>query len=318
MAIKQIKTPDGTSHDIHAVYDGDGNNIKNTYSRNGHDHTEYITTDVLLQIVQESMAQVETSFNNMTSWVNSTFLPLAGGNLIGELKFDTGTTQSATKGIKWTAIGNNTPYIGYATDQVDGTFVLGSLKGTGYQTGLAIGGGSGNLLWKGVRVATVNDIPAYTDTNTSHNHSAGVGLTASGSAGTGGGTYIYSANLRSTTALSVSSAAATTTSGRVYPVAVDKDGYLAVNVPWTAGTATGPSVTSVSISTGSSNGTIKYSINGETATSVSVKGLNTAAYQPSTAFAPAYEYSTTDLTAGTSSLSTGKLYFVYEQKERGI
>lgn len=29
------------------------------------------------------------------------------------------------------------------------------------------------------------------------------------------------------------SAAATTTSGRVYPVAVDKTGYLSVNVPWT-------------------------------------------------------------------------------------
>mgnify|MGYP000923568490 CR=1 FL=1 len=28
--------------------------------------------------------------------------------------------------------------------------------------------------------------------------------------------------------------------------------------------------------------------------------------------APAYSYSTTDLTAGTSALATGKLYFVYE------
>ena len=28
--------------------------------------------------------------------------------------------------------------------------------------------------------------------------------------------------------------------------------------------------------------------------------------------APAYSYSTTDLTAGTSTLATGKLYFVYE------
>ena len=28
--------------------------------------------------------------------------------------------------------------------------------------------------------------------------------------------------------------------------------------------------------------------------------------------APAYAYGTTDLTAGTSSLETGKLYFVYE------
>lgn len=71
-----------------------------------------------------------------------------------------------------------------------------------------------------------------TDTNTSHNHSAGVGLVGSGSAGTSG-TYTYKAKLRSETALTVDSAVATTTSGRVYPVAIDKSGYLSVNVPWT-------------------------------------------------------------------------------------
>lgn len=69
----------------------------------------------------------------------------------------------------------------------------------------------------------------WTDTNTSHNHSAGVGLVGSGSAGTSG-TYTYKAKLRSETALTVDSAAATAL-GRVYPVAVDKSGYLSVNVP---------------------------------------------------------------------------------------
>ena len=73
---------------------------------------------------------------------------------------------------------------------------------------------------------------AATNTNTSHSHSAGVGLVGSGSAGTSG-TYTYKAKLRSETALTVDSVAATTTSGRVYPVAVDKSGYLSVNVPWT-------------------------------------------------------------------------------------
>lgn len=75
-------------------------------------------------------------------------------------------------------------------------------------------------------------IPASDNTNTSHSHSAGVGLVGSGSAGTSG-TYTYKAKLRSETALTVDSAAATITSGRVYPVAVDKSGYLSVNVPWT-------------------------------------------------------------------------------------
>ena len=57
---------------------------------------------------------------------------------------------------------------------------------------------------------------------------------------------------------------------------------------------------------------------------VSGKGLSandfTAAYKTKldnldsslSAKAPAYSYSTTDLTAGTSALATGKLYFVYE------
>lgn len=72
---------------------------------------------------------------------------------------------------------------------------------------------------------------------------AGNGLTGGGSSGSvtlnvGAGTGItvaadtVSAKLRSTTALTLDSAAATTTTGRVYPVAVDKTGYLAVNVPW--------------------------------------------------------------------------------------
>lgn len=69
----------------------------------------------------------------------------------------------------------------------------------------------------------------WTYTNTSHSHSAGVGLVGSGSAGTSG-TYTYKAKLRSETALTVDSAVATT-SGSVYPVAVDKSGYLSLNVP---------------------------------------------------------------------------------------
>lgn len=186
-----------------------------------------------------------------------------------------------------------------------------------------------------------------TDTNTSHSHSAGVGLTGSGSAGTGSGTYTYKAKLRSETKLTVDSAAATTTSGRVYPVAVDKTGYLAVNVPWTdnntvythpshtakssglykitvdssghvsaatavaksditalgipgsdtnttysAGTGISFSGTTInnsgvrSIATGTANGTISVNTNG-TAANVSVKGLGSAAYTASTAYATA-------------------------------
>ena len=71
-------------------------------------------------------------------------LPLAGGTMI------------AGAGIKWGAKNSLTPYIGHCTTSSDGTFVVGSLKGTVWNTGLAIGGGSGNLLWKGSKVATID------------------------------------------------------------------------------------------------------------------------------------------------------------------
>lgn len=61
--------------------------------------------------------------------------------------------------LKWGTVNHKNPYIGYASDQVDGTFVVGSLLGTNYASGLAIGGESGNLLWKGAKVATTSDIP---------------------------------------------------------------------------------------------------------------------------------------------------------------
>ena len=69
--------------------------------------------------------------------------------------------------LKWGTVNSKNPYIGYASDQVDGTFVVGSLLGTNYASGLAIGGGSGNLLWKGTKVATTSDIPTnYVTTDT--------------------------------------------------------------------------------------------------------------------------------------------------------
>ena len=82
-----------------------------------------------------------------------------------------GTSNSTGAKLKWGTVNSKNPYIGYATDQSDGTFVVSSLLGTTYASGLAIGGGSGNLLWKGNRVATANEIPTdyvkYTEDSTS-------------------------------------------------------------------------------------------------------------------------------------------------------
>lgn len=93
------------------------------------------------------------------------FLPLHGGTLSGSLNLilrtsaGTGSTnQKYEPSLNWSTWGatSNKPYIGFATDQSDGTFVW-SLKGTNYASGLAIGGGSGNLLWKGTKIATISD-----------------------------------------------------------------------------------------------------------------------------------------------------------------
>lgn len=95
--------------------------------------------------------------------------------------------------------------------------------------------------------AKLNAIPADATNNIGDitGVSAGVGLAG----GATSGNATLKANLRSETKLTVDSTAATTTSGRVYPVAADKSGYLAVNVPW-SNTDTG--VTSVEI-TGTGN-----------------------------------------------------------------
>lgn len=133
--------------------------------------------------------------------------------------------------VPWTDTNTDTHYTNYLQIKGNGTeavkFTQNADKSLNLKPGsnVSISAASGEI--------TISS----TDTNTSHNHSAGVGLVGSGSAGTSG-TYTYKAKLRSETALTVDSAAATTTSERVYPVAVDKSGYLSVNVPWTDTTYT--------------------------------------------------------------------------------
>lgn len=105
---------------------------------------------------------------------------------------------------------------------------------------------------------TVNSIkmPANPNTNTAHSHTAGAGLVVSGEGGISG-TVNYKASLVSETA---DAAAAGT--GTLYAVKVDKNGKLAVNVPWTD-TDTG--VTTVSV-TGAGNAVTGASISGRALT----------------------------------------------------
>ena len=87
-------------------------------------------------------------------------LSLDGGTIKKNktIKMDASANSDGAN-LKWGTVNHKNPYIGYDSDQSDGTFVIGSLLGTNYASGLAIGGGSGNLLWKGTKVATISDIP---------------------------------------------------------------------------------------------------------------------------------------------------------------
>ena len=89
--------------------------------------------------------------------------------------FFKGGTQASAKGIKWDAINSKNPYIGYATDQVDGTFVW-SITGTNYASGLAIGGGSGNLLYKGNNVLNAGNYTSYAPPKNHASADPGYGL----------------------------------------------------------------------------------------------------------------------------------------------
>lgn len=122
---------------------------------------------------------------NYTSILNNTYLPLTGGTLTGQLVFNNNTSnQNGYPSIKWGTIQSNTPFIGYATDQSDGTFIITSLIGTTYSTGLAIGGSSQNLLYKGQIVLNASNFNQYAPSLTGSGASGTWGISISGNATT--------------------------------------------------------------------------------------------------------------------------------------
>ena len=122
---------------------------------------------------------------NYTSILNNTYLPLTGGTLTGQLVFNNNTSnQNGYPSIKWGTIQSNTPFIGYATDQSDGTFIITSLKGTTYATGLAIGGSSQNLLYKGQIILNASNFNQYAPSLTGSGASGTWGISISGNATT--------------------------------------------------------------------------------------------------------------------------------------
>ena len=106
-------------------------------------------------------------------------------------------------------------------------------RGSAISAGYLAANRTYEFVYNGTQYELVGDIDTDTNTNTSHSHNAGVGLVGSGSASTSGGTYTYKAKLKDETKNANDSLARpSANANRLYPVEVDKSGYLAVTVPW--------------------------------------------------------------------------------------
>lgn len=108
-------------------------------------------------------------------------------------------------------------------------------RGSAISAGYLAANRTYEFVYNGTQYDFIGDIDTNTDTNTntSHSHDVGVGLVGSGNASTSGGTYTYKAKLKDETKNANDSLARpAANANRLYPVEVDKSGYLAVTVPW--------------------------------------------------------------------------------------
>ena len=107
----------------------------------------------------EDLAAYVDSKDNALSGRFSNYLPLVGGTLTDNLKLESSSnTLSNQPKLQWKSINSIQPQIGFPADQSDGTFILMSINGLNtYKDGLAIGGTSGNLFWKGNQVAVISE-----------------------------------------------------------------------------------------------------------------------------------------------------------------
>lgn len=145
------------------------------------------------------------------------------------LKVNTGTTEGTNL---YTFNGSSAKTLDIkAGNNVTLTAAAGALTISSTNTTYGVASSSSNGLMSSTDKAKLDGIASGATANKGTVTSVATGIGLTGGSITSSGAI--KANLRSETALTLDSAAGTTTSGRVYPVAVDKAGYLAVNVPWT-------------------------------------------------------------------------------------
>lgn len=120
-----------------------------------------------------SISQIPSNLSlggNLTVTKTSTFTGISTFQNSITLSNTASTAANTYPSINWgyykTGTSSPSPFIGYAKDQSDGTFLLMSLTGgSSYTNGLAIGATSGKLFWKGQQVATTDMIPTIPSLN---------------------------------------------------------------------------------------------------------------------------------------------------------
>lgn len=111
-----------------------------------------------------------------------------------------------------------------------GATVSANWGGTSLVTGVKLNRDSkGHVV--GVSVTSVK-MPSNPDTNTAHAHTVGVGLVITGSGGTSGSVEYKAALASETRDANAAISRPTANADRIYPVIADKNGKLAVIVPW--------------------------------------------------------------------------------------
>ena len=115
------------------------------------------------QIKMSAIPRPESTTDKAIVRYNGTEGEIQNSKIIIEDVTNTRDTSKKAQVLSIPADGGKKVVYGYCTDQVDGTSFIGGLFDANateypYSQGLAIGGTSGNLLWKGEKVATSSDI----------------------------------------------------------------------------------------------------------------------------------------------------------------
>lgn len=258
--------------------------------------------------------------NGIARWADTNCNIIDSPKITIEDVTNTKDTSKKANVLAIAAEGGKKMVYGYCTDQVDGTSFIGgvfdaSATSYPYSSGLAIGGTSGNLLWKGKRVLDNDDLTtlntAISDkAASSHTHTKSqisdfpiiptvnnATLTIQKN-GTNVATFTANSSTNATANITVPTGAAADKGVDTSISAASTSTNLPTSKAVAAfvegkGYKTTDNNTTYTFATGDSNGQIKVTPSGGSAQNVSVKGLGSAAYTASTAYAAAdHDHST--------------------------